>query len=144
MPFSLSRFAARLYRSLFKKSRSEWAAVIICVLTALVFWLVRKMNQNYTDTHNIQLVLEYDITRYYVDEASEQLPPMDIKSTGWNLLSFRLGNKSPILSVKLRNKAGRQTLNFERLNAAAVSSKADFEFVGPRDWTMDVRLLPKE
>jgi len=91
----------RVFINLFQFNRTNWKAVLLCLLTASVFWVFNALNKQYISNIKFPLHFEYD-----EDKASplQELPKnilLNVSGNGWELLSQTFGYKLPTLIIPL-------------------------------------------
>lgn len=81
--------------------KRNWKAVLLCILTATVFWFFNALNKTYTSNIGFPLSFDYD-AQYYI--AVEPLPKevrINVTGNGWDLFRRSLGLKVPPLVIPL-------------------------------------------
>ncbi|WP_238808334.1 hypothetical protein [Emticicia aquatica] len=73
--------------------------LILCFLTAFVFWLLNSLNKSgYTTKINYPLVIKYDDSLYISTKPLPKKISVSLSSTGWDLLKQRLSsNVNPVV-----------------------------------------------
>lgn len=90
----------RIISNLFRFNRTNWKAVALCFLTALVFWLFNALNKNHTTNISFPLQFEYDHERYVPVQLPQRVR-LNVSGIGWDLLRKSVGVKLPALSIPL-------------------------------------------
>lgn len=91
----------RFIVNLFRFNRTNWRALALCLLAALVFWIFNAFNKTYSTNIRFPLQFEYDQLRY---APIEQLPTsinLNVTGNGWDLFRKRFGIKLPELIIAL-------------------------------------------
>ncbi len=91
----------RVLVNLFQFNRTNWRAVLLCLLTASIFWAFNALNKQYTSNIKFPLRFEYD-----VEKASpiQELPAsvlVNVSGNGWELFRETFGYKIPSLTIPL-------------------------------------------
>lgn len=95
----------RLFVNLFHFDRTNWKAVALCFLAALVFWLFNALNKEYSTNLRFPLQFEFDQTQF---APARQLPPnllINVRGNGWDLFRKFFGVKVPVLVIPLERPA---------------------------------------
>lgn len=82
-------------------NRRNWRAVVLCVFTAVIFWLFNALNKTYTTNISFPLAFDYDDENYIPVEG---LPPdvrLNVTGNGWELFKRSAGVKMEPLQIPL-------------------------------------------
>lgn len=97
-----------LFRSivaLFQFNRTNWKAVALCLLAAVVFWVFNALNKNYST--NIRFPIQFDFDQR--DFAPAQPLPtslvINVNGNGWDLFRKYFGIRVPVLTIPLDRPA---------------------------------------
>jgi Uncharacterized protein conserved in bacteria len=91
----------RFFINLFQFNRTNWRAVALCFLAAMIFWLFNAFNKSYSTNIRFPLKFEYDEDRYV---QAAQLPGtinINVSGNGWDLFRKHFGIKVPELVIPL-------------------------------------------
>lgn len=94
------RFLYSLFNIL-RFNRRNWKAVVLCVFTAVIFWLFNALNKTYTTNISFPLAFEYDNENYIPVDG---LPPdirLNVTGNGWELFKRSTGVKMEPLQIPL-------------------------------------------
>ncbi len=91
----------RVLVNLFQFNRTNWKAVLLCLLTASIFWVFNALNKQYTSTIKFPLSFQYD-----AEKASpvQELPAsvlVNVSGNGWELFREIFGYEIPRLTIPL-------------------------------------------
>jgi hypothetical protein len=87
--------------ALFHFNRTNWKAVALCLLAAVVFWLFNALNRTYSTNINFPIQFEYDQRKY---AAALPLPKeilINVNGNGWDLFRKHFGIRVPTLVIPL-------------------------------------------
>ncbi len=87
--------------NLFRFDRANWKAVVLCVLTAIVFWVFNAFNKNYSTNIRFPLLFEFDGEKYAQAEHLPKTINLNVSGNGWELFRKRFGVKVPPLIIPL-------------------------------------------
>jgi len=90
----------RIISNLFRFNRTNWKAVALCFLAAMVFWLFSALNKEHDTNISFPLQFEYDHDRFVAVEIPQQVQ-LNVSGIGWDLLRKSLGVKLQTLSITL-------------------------------------------
>jgi hypothetical protein len=91
----------RVITNLFQFNRTNWKAMILCVIAAGVFWLFNAFNKTYSTDLDFPLRFGYDKDRYVADSPLPTSIKINVSGLGWELFRKSLGLKLPELIVAL-------------------------------------------
>jgi hypothetical protein len=87
--------------NLFRFDRTNWKAVVLCFVGALVFWVFNAFNKNHSANIRFPLHFEYNHDKYVpVTELPHQIN-INVSGNGWDLFRNQWGLKLPELSIPL-------------------------------------------
>lgn len=81
--------------------KRNWKAVLLCILTATVFWFFNALNKTYTSNINFPLEFDYDAQYYIPVEPLPRQVRINVTGNGWDLFRRSLGLKVPPLVIPL-------------------------------------------
>ena len=82
-------------------NRKNWKAVVLCVFTAMVFWLFNALNKTYTTNINFPLAFDYDNQNYIPVEGLPADVRLNVTGNGWELFKRSAGVKMDPLQIPL-------------------------------------------
>ena len=82
-------------------NQRNWKAVVLCVLTASVFWCFNALNKRYTTTLSFPLQFEFDRERFIAVRPLPSQVRINVTGIGWNLLRRSTGVRVPPLLISL-------------------------------------------
>lgn len=82
-------------------NRKNWKAVVLCVLTATVFWFFNALNKTYTTNINFPLTFDYDQENFIAVGALPQSVRLNVTGNGWELFKRSTGVKPEPLQIPL-------------------------------------------
>jgi hypothetical protein len=91
----------RFLFNLFRIDRTNWKAVALCVVTAIVFWIFNAFNKNYSTNVHFPLLFEFDGEKYLPAEHLPKAINLNVSGNGWDLFRKHLGLKVPTLIIPL-------------------------------------------
>lgn len=91
----------RVIINLFHFNRTNWKAVTLCLLTALVFWFFNALNKNYATNLRFSVNFLFDQERYIPVEPLPEAVFMNVSGNGWDLLRKSLGVNLPYVNIQL-------------------------------------------
>jgi len=91
----------RVIINLFHFNRTNWKAVTLCLLTALVFWFFNALNKDYSTNLRFPVNFQYDQDRYIPVEPLPKGVFMNVSGNGWDLLRKSLGVNLPDMNISL-------------------------------------------
>lgn len=87
--------------NLFRFDRTNWLAAILCVVTALVFWLFNALNKSYSTNIKFPVRFEYDQELFSPIENLPHQVNVNVSGMGWELFRDFVGFKLPELTIPL-------------------------------------------
>ena len=84
----------------FDKS-DNWKIVVLCLVTATIFWFFNALNKNYSANIKYPIEFLYDKDLYQAIEIPPEDVLINLEGVGWNLLRKSLGIKVDPLQIKL-------------------------------------------
>ncbi len=91
----------RFFINLFQFNRTNWRAVALCFLAAMVFWLFNAFNKSYSTNIRFPLKFEYDESRYAQVARLPGNININVSGNGWDLFRKHFGIKVPELVIPL-------------------------------------------
>jgi len=91
----------RVIFNLFHFNRTNWKAVTLCLLTALVFWFFNALNKDYSTNLRFSVNFQFDEERYTPVEPLPEVVFMNVSGNGWDLLRKSLGVNLPDMNIAL-------------------------------------------
>ncbi|MEQ9413525.1 MAG: hypothetical protein RIF39_06825, partial [Cyclobacteriaceae bacterium] len=91
----------RVIINLFHFNRTNWKAVTLCLLTALVFWFFNALNKDYSTNLRFAVNFQFDQERYVPVEPLPKAVFMNVSGNGWDLLRKSLGVNLPDMNIPL-------------------------------------------
>ena len=89
---------------LFRFNRTNWKAVALCFLAALVFWLFNALNKHHTTNISFPIQFDFDQERYVAVQFPHRVR-LNVSGIGWDLLRRSVGLKLPALTIPLDRPA---------------------------------------
>jgi hypothetical protein len=89
----------RVVINLFQFNRTNWKAVILCLLAATVFWLFSAFNKSHSSTIRFPLHFDYDDQRYVAIKPLPHQININVTGSGWELIRKTLGVKVPEMVI---------------------------------------------
>jgi hypothetical protein len=87
--------------NLFRFDKTNWKAVVLCLIAANVFWFFNALNKEHTATIAYPLELRYDQTRFISVKNLPAQVSLNITGSGWDLLRKSLGFKVVPIQISL-------------------------------------------
>lgn len=91
----------RVFMNLFQFNRTNWKAVILCLLAASIFWLFNAFNKSHTSTIRFPLRFEYNNQQFVAVSPLPRHININVTGSGWDLIRKTLGMKVPDLVIPL-------------------------------------------
>lgn len=91
----------RLFVNLFQFNRTNWQAVLLCFLTAAIFWVFNALNKTYNTNLTFPLQIQYDEARYVAAAMLPQEVTLNVAGQGWDLVRKNLGLRVPLLTLPI-------------------------------------------
>ncbi|MGE0590303.1 MAG: hypothetical protein AB7O48_17110 [Cyclobacteriaceae bacterium] len=91
----------RVIVNLFHFNRTNWKAVSLCFLAAVVFWFFNALNKNYSTNLRFGVNFDFDEQRYVPVEPLPRSVFMNVSGNGWDLLRKSLGFNLPDMNIPL-------------------------------------------
>ncbi len=91
----------RVIVNLFHFNRTNWKAVSLCFLAAMVFWFFNALNKNYSTNLRFAVNFEFDESRYVPVDPMPSAVFMNVSGNGWDLLRKTLGVNVPNMNIPL-------------------------------------------
>jgi hypothetical protein len=91
--------------NLFRFDKTNWKAVVLCLIAATVFWFFNALNKEHTATIAYPLELRYDQARFIPVKNLPSQVSLNITGSGWDLLRKSLGVKVIPIQISLEKPA---------------------------------------
>lgn len=91
----------RVIVNLFHFNRTNWKAVTLCFLAAVVFWFFNALNKNYSTNIRFPVQFQFDEERYIPVDPLPGAVFMNVSGNGWDLLRKSLGVNMPMMEIPL-------------------------------------------
>jgi hypothetical protein len=95
----------KLFVNLFHFNRTNWKAVLLCLLAASIFWLFNALNKTYSTSIRFPLQFEFDQNKFAPAGPLPQTLLINVKGTGWDLFRKYFGVKVPRLTIPIERPA---------------------------------------
>lgn len=82
-------------------NKRNWKAVMLCVLTASVFWCFNALNKRYTTTLSFPIQFDFDRERFIPVRPLPSQVRINVTGIGWNLLRRSAGVRVAPLVIAL-------------------------------------------
>jgi hypothetical protein len=82
-------------------NKRNWKAVMLCLLTASVFWCFNALNKRYTTTLSFPIQFEFDRERFIPVRPLPRSVRINVTGIGWNLLRRSTGVRVVPLVISL-------------------------------------------
>lgn len=92
----------RLLRPLAGQESSFYRVVAVCFVLASTLWMLRALGRSYTAPLDYPVSWHYEFGRYHPARPLPPTVPIEVRGTGWRLLSRSLGLHMPPADVRLR------------------------------------------
>lgn len=87
--------------NIFHFNRTNWKAVTLCLVTALVFWFFNALNKNYATNIRLGVNFQFDQERFISVTPLPKEIYMNVSGNGWDLLRKSLGFNMPDVNIPL-------------------------------------------
>lgn len=91
--------------SILRFNRRNWKAVVLCVFTAMIFWLFNALNKTYTTNISFPLTFDYDQENFIPVGSLPQSVRLNVTGNGWELFKRSTGVKTESLEIPLDRPA---------------------------------------
>jgi len=91
----------RVIVRLFHFNRTNWKAVTLCFVGAVVFWLFNSLNKTYSANIRFPVSFQFDEKNYSPGESLPDAVIMNVSGLGWDLMRKNFGMKLPVLEVPI-------------------------------------------
>lgn len=92
----------RLLRPLAAREPSFYRAIASCFVIAGTLWMLRALSRSYTAPLDYPVSWHYEADRYHPARPLPATVPIEVRGTGWRLLSRSLGLHLAPAEVRLR------------------------------------------
>ncbi len=107
----------RVIINLFQFNRTNWKAVILCLMAAAIFWLFNAFNKSHSSTIRFPLHFDYDGQRYVAVSPLPHQININVTGSGWELFRKTWGVKLPDLVIPLD-----RPLEIKKIPASALTT----------------------
>jgi len=118
----------RVLVNLFQFNRTNWKAVILCLLAAAIFWLFNAFNKSHTYTVRFPLRFEYDHQRFVAIKPLPHQISINVTGTGWDLIRKTLKVEIPPLVVPVERPLETKKIPTGSLTAILVAQLGNLKF----------------
>ena len=87
--------------NIFHFNRTNWKAVTLCLVAALVFWFFNALNKNYATNIRLGVNFQFDQERYIPVTPLPSEIYLNVSGNGWDLLRKSLGFNMPDMNIPL-------------------------------------------
>jgi len=87
--------------NLLQFNKRNWKAIVLCLLTASVFWCFNALNKRYTTTIRFPLTFDYDRESFIAVQPLPSILTINVTGIGWNLLRRSAGVRVAPLTISL-------------------------------------------
>ncbi|MGI4835788.1 MAG: hypothetical protein ACRYFK_20210 [Janthinobacterium lividum] len=101
-PASARLVLRRLLRPLAARESSFYRVVLVCFVIASTLWMLRALGRSYTAPLDYPISWRYDASRYHPARLLPAAVPVEVRGTGWRLLTRSLGLHLAPADVRLR------------------------------------------
>jgi hypothetical protein len=91
----------RVLVNLFQFNRTNWKAVVLCLMAAGIFWLFNAFNKSHSSTIRFPLRFEYDNHQFVTVSPLPHQISIHVTGSGWDLIRRTWGIKLPELTIPL-------------------------------------------
>lgn len=81
--------------------RRNWKAIVLCILTATVFWFFNALNKTYTANLSFLLSFNFDRENYVPVKDLPEMVRINVTGNGWDLFKRSTGVQSTPLEIPL-------------------------------------------
>ena len=82
-------------------NQRNWKAIVLCLLTASVFWCFNALNKRYTTTLRFPLTFDFDRESFIAVQPLPNVVTINVTGIGWNLLRRSAGVRVAPLVISL-------------------------------------------
>ena len=101
-PSPAGQLLRRFLQPLAAQGPSFYRAVLVCAVLAGTLWMLRALGRSYTAPLDYPINWHYNAARYRPARPLPATVPVEVRGTGWRLLSRSLGFHLPPAEVYLR------------------------------------------
>lgn len=91
----------RVIFNVFQFNRTNWKAVSLCFVAAVVFWIFSALNKDYKTNLRFPVRFEFDRDRFIPVDPLPENVAMNVSGNGWDLFRKSLGFRLPPLVISL-------------------------------------------
>ena len=118
----------RVLVNLFQFNRTNWKAVILCLLAAAIFWLFNSFNKSHSYTVRFPLRFEYDHERFVAIKPLPHQISINVTGTGWDLIRKTLKVEIPPLVVPIERPLEIRKIPTGSITAILVTQLGNLKF----------------
>lgn len=107
--------------NLFQFNRTNWKAVILCLLAASIFWLFNAFNKSHTSTIRFELHFEFDKQKFVPVSPLPHQISINVTGSGWDLIRKTIGMKVPDLIIPLERPLETKKIPASALTPVLIS-----------------------
>lgn len=111
----------RVFINLFQFNRTNWKAVILCLVAAAIFWLFNAFNKSHSSTIRFPLQFEYNSQRFVAVHPLPHHISINVMGSGWDLIRRSLGIKLPALVIPLERPLDTRKIATSSLTPIVIS-----------------------
>ncbi|HNP94189.1 MAG TPA: hypothetical protein PKJ63_01125 [Cyclobacteriaceae bacterium] len=134
----------RVIVNLFHFNRTNWKAVSLCFLAAVVFWFFNALNKNYSTNLRFAVNFDFDEQRYIPVEPLPRSVFMNVSGNGWDLLRKSLGFNVPEMNIPLERPTEVKKIVGSTLPALLAGQLGNLQINHVVTDTLYLSLDPKE
>ena len=91
----------RVISNLLRFDRTNWKALALCVVAAVVFWIFNALNKDHITNVSFPIQFEFDNVKYATSQPLPARIVLNVGGNGWELLRKGIGMKVPPISLPL-------------------------------------------
>src|SRR5437870_539829 len=108
-------------------NKRNWKAVVLCMLTASVFWCFNALNKRYTTTLSFPITFDFDRERFIPVRPLPSAVRINVTGIGWNLLRRSTGVRVVPLVISLERPSQVRKIVGSTLPALFSSQLSGFD-----------------
>lgn len=113
--------------NLFQFNRTNWKAVILCLLAASIFWLFNAFNKSHTSTIRFELHFEFDNQKFVSVSPLPHQISINVTGSGWDLIRKTIGMKVPDLIIPLERPLETKKIPASALTPVLITQLGDLQ-----------------
>jgi hypothetical protein len=130
--------------NLFRFDKTNWKAVVLCVIAATVFWFFNALNKEHTATIAYPLEIRYDQARFISVKNLPAQVSLNITGSGWDLLRKSLGIKIIPIRISLDKPAETFKIPPATILPVAVAQMGQTKINHVANDTLFLRIEPRK